>query len=249
MKKIVKMVKILLLITFLSISGIYSNRVLAKTSISTKASSNVKAIKVGDEIALTFAINDLQEVGEGVNAYILTLNFNNKEFEFVKAEGQNGWNSPVYNKISLTTGKIKLVSTRQEFMDETGDVLKIVLKSKQNYPASDSTNISLEDISFAAKIDDKTTKIPITEKLELKLEDEDVEEETPVEEEEYDDEDDVFIDNDEDEDISEDEDSEEEPPVLSDAGKNMIGGVAILIAFLCAIIFYYKYKKINKYIK
>ena len=197
MKKIVKMVKILLLITFLSISGIYSNRVLAKTSISTKASSNVKAIKVGDEIALTFAINDLQEVGE----------------------------------------------------DETGDVLKIVLKSKQNYTASDSTNISLEDISFAAKIDDKTTKIPITEKLELKLEDEDVEEETPVEDEEYDDEDDVFIDNDEDEDISEDEDSEEEPPVLSDAGKNMIGGVAILIAFLGAIIFYYKYKKINKYIK
>lgn len=148
------------IIIFIIICIICANQVaLAKTGIELMASCSNNNLKAGNNITINFEVKNLQEIGDGINAYVFTMNYDANKFEFVKAEGQNGWNSPTYNKNQISTGKMKLVATRGDFTKEANEILKITLKLKQDVTNSDIKQINFKDISFAAKIDGSTSKV------------------------------------------------------------------------------------------
>ena len=147
-----------ILTLFLIIGGVLS---LAKTDASVEATVTYQNLNASDNVSIGIDIKDLEDIGEGINAYILTINFDTNKFEFVKAEGVNGWNNPTYNEKNLKNGKIKFVSTRSDFSKKTGEILKITLKLKDKLTASELNQISFENVSFANKINGSTQKLQI----------------------------------------------------------------------------------------
>lgn len=220
-----KVIRIFVMLMALNIFVASYYQVLAQTSMRMKASLEPKTINTGDEIEVQLSIDDLNEIGDGVNAYVLTLNFNREQFEFIRAEGQNNWNSPMYNQQSLETGKIKMAATRPSFVKEKSEFLTITLKSKQNFTSSNVLDISIIDTSFAAKIDGETVKINIPE---LKIETEG--------------------DKDKEEEETKKQPTQEPPKTLPNAGRKIIGSV-IFIIFIYSIIYYCRYIRLRKYIK
>lgn len=152
-------------ILFLIIGEVLS---FAKTDARVEATVTFQNLNVNNEVSIGIDIKDLQDIGDGINAYILTINFDTNKFELIKAEGVNGWNTPTYNKNNLKNGKIKFVSTRSDFSKKTGEILKITLKLKDNLTASDLNQVSFENVSFANKINGSTQKLQI-ENIDLKL--------------------------------------------------------------------------------
>lgn len=152
-------------ILFLIIGEVLS---FAKTDARVEATVTFQNLNANNEVSIGIDIKDLQDIGDGINAYILTINFDTNKFELIKAEGVNGWNTPTYNKNNLKNGKIKFVSTRSDFSKKTGEILKITLKLKDNLTASDLNQVSFENVSFANKINGSTQKLQI-ENIDLKL--------------------------------------------------------------------------------
>lgn len=146
------------------------NSSFATTEATVEATVAYKNLDDNNEIFITIDIKEFQDIGDGINAYILTLNFDNNKLEFVKAEGLNGWNSPTYNGNDLENGKIKFVATRSNFFKETGEILKITLKTKSNLTSSDLNQISFEEVSFANRLNGNIQKLQV-ENIELKLSD------------------------------------------------------------------------------
>lgn len=145
-------------ILFLTFGGILS---FAVTEAKVEATVSYKELSANNEVIVTIAIKDFQNIGDGINAYILTINFDKNKLAFVKAEGLNGWNSPTYNGNNLENGKIKFVATRSNFSKETGEILKITLKTKDNVIVSDLNQIGFEGVSFANKINNSTQKLQV----------------------------------------------------------------------------------------
>ena len=152
-------------ILFLIIGEVLS---FAKTDARVEDTVTFQNLNANNDVSIGIDIKDLQDIGDGINAYILTINFDTNKFELIKAEGVNGWNTPTYNKNNLKNGKIKFVSTRSDFSKKTGEILKITLKLKDNLTASDLNQVSFENVSFANKINGSTQKLQI-ENIDLKL--------------------------------------------------------------------------------
>ena len=132
--------------------------VSASSNLDINVSVNKDSIHNGEEIVLSLSLSNLRELGDGVNAYVMTLHYDTSQFDFVKAEGSNNWNAPMYNNNSISTGNVKIVSTISNFTTDENEFLRITLKAKQDINNSDA-NVSFDNISFAAKINSKTTKI------------------------------------------------------------------------------------------
>lgn len=164
--KVKFLMPILFILILFMILGVNSS--YATTVATVEATVNYKNLDVNNEIFVTINIKEFQDIGDGINAYILTLNFDNDKLEFAKAEGLNGWNSPTYNSNDLGNGKIKFVATRSNFSKETGEILKITLKTKNNITSSDLNQISFKEVSFANKLNGNTQKLQV-ENIVLKL--------------------------------------------------------------------------------
>ena len=160
-KKIVLIFLVISLIFFIN-----ANKIFAETGVKIAATGKID----NDKNTMTIAVetSDLQEIGEGINAYILTLNYNANQLEFETVSGENNWNSPSYNKESIESGKIKLVATRSDFSKDKGTILRIRLKLKSGISSKDIDAISLSDISFAYKQEDTTDKI-LVDDVQVKL--------------------------------------------------------------------------------
>ena len=145
---------------------LYTNKIFAEVSVKIGAVGKIENEK--NIITIEVETTDLQEIGEGINAYIVTLNYNINQLEFQSASGENGWNKPSYNKESVANGKIKLVATRSDFSKDKGSILKITLKLKDGISLKNIDTINLSDISLAYKQNGKTDNIEVSD-IQVKL--------------------------------------------------------------------------------
>ena len=148
----------ILAIIILIIISSTSTIVFAQSSLNINVVADKSNLKSGEEIIFSMSLSNMEEIDEGVNAYILTLNYNTEQFDFVKAEGANNWNAPMYNTNTISTGKIKFVSTISNFTKDENEFLKITLKAKQQLSNND-IDITIDNISFAAKVNSETSKV------------------------------------------------------------------------------------------
>ena len=133
----------------------------------------------GNTVNLTLELSNIQGNGKGINAFIGTLNFDSTKFELVKIEGLNECNNPSYNLDSSKNGTTKIATTKNVFSKEDGDVIKIVLKAKKDI--NDYSEISITDMSVAAKTNEKTEKILLDNQI-LKINEKKEENNTIIEE-------------------------------------------------------------------
>lgn len=160
-----KKLMLIFLVIFFTIL-LYTNKIFAEVSVKIGAVGKIENEK--NIITIEVETTDLQEIGEGINAYIVTLNYNINQLEFQSASGENGWNKPSYNKESVANGKIKLVATRSDFSKDKGSILKITLKLKDGISLKNIDTINLSDISLAYKQNGKTDKIEVSD-IQVKL--------------------------------------------------------------------------------
>ena len=140
----------ILAIIILIIISSTSTIVFAQSSLNINVVADKSNLKSGEEIIFSMSLSNMEEIDEGVNAYILTLNYNTEQFDFVKAEGANNWNAPMYNTNTntISTGKIKFVSTISNFTKDENEFLKITLKAKQQLSNND-IDITIDKIPNA----------------------------------------------------------------------------------------------------
>ena len=228
-----KVTNILIVAIFFLFFLLYHNQVLAKTSITMKADLENKIIKKEDEVTVNLSLQDFQEIGDGINAYILMFEFNTEQLDFVKVQGQNGWNTPVYNQNTLDTGKMKMAATRSTFIKENGEILKVTLKAKQNFTENSMPDIKIKNISFATKINGKILKTELSDEIELqKIE-------SPKKQ--------LTID-DKKEENNDEKSKTEAKTILPKTGSSRLQ-VLICFIVLSTFVFGFQYKRLNKYLK
>ena len=213
-----------------------SSTVSANSNLDINVSVNKDSIHNGEEIVLSLSLSNLRELGDGVNAYVMTLHYNTSQFDFVKAEGSNSWNAPMYNNNSISTGNMKLVSTISNFTTDENEFLRITLKAKQDINNSDA-NVSFDNISFAAKINSKTTKI-LAKDIKVEFSN-------------------ISNSNENDNSNNSENSNENKKENISNVsnkplpytGKGMTLIITIFIVFFISIIIYVRYKNLKKYLK
>lgn len=146
----------LIILLIMSFAFCY-NEVFAATEIHVSSTLEDSTITSGSEVVINISINKLNGIDGGVNAYIFSLDFGTDDFEFVKIEGQNNWNSPAYNETKLKEGTVKFAATRANFTTQTGTIAKLTLKAKKNL--NNKPKVEIYNISFAGKINNTTQKV------------------------------------------------------------------------------------------
>lgn len=164
---------------FVFLFALQVNYAFASTTINSNIKIDKAIINTNDTINLTLELSNIQGNGKGINAFIGTLNFDSTKFELVKIEGLNEWNNPSYNLDSSKNGTTKIATTKNVFLKEDGDVIKIVLKAKKDI--NDYSEISITDMSVAAKTNEKTEKILLDNQI-LKINEQKEENNTIIEE-------------------------------------------------------------------
>lgn len=164
---------------FVFLFALQVNYAFASTTINSNIKIDKAIINTNDTINLTLELSNIQGNGKGINAFIGTLNFDSTKFELVKIEGLNEWNNPSYNLDSSKNGTTKIATTKNVFSKEDGDVIKIVLKAKKDI--NDYSEISITDMSVAAKTNEKTEKILLDNQI-LKINEQKEENNTIIEE-------------------------------------------------------------------
>lgn len=135
--KIKALIVMLLLITFISLTGIVN---AASVNMSLNSSSKLKA---GDVVTVTLKISSI-DAGDGIDAIVATLDYDKNVFEEVTEdsfEGINKWNVNVYS-----TDTQMFTVTKSSKVNSVSDILKISLKVKDTISV-DSTEIKLKDIT------------------------------------------------------------------------------------------------------
>lgn len=164
--KVTKVKKAILIFVVIIFTILYTNKTFAKTTV--KVNSTAKTEE--NSITISVEIADLQEIGEGINAYIMTLNYNPKQLEFESVVGKNDWNKPSYNKENIADGKIKFVATRSDFSRKNEIIMQMKLKIKDGVSEKNIDKITINDISFAYKQGQETNKV-VANDIQVKLED------------------------------------------------------------------------------
>lgn len=107
-----------------------------------------------NQIQVTLKLSDFANIGEGINAYTGFMKFNTNELEFVEFMNVNNWNNPTYK---ISGNEIKIVSTSNKFLKEDSEIFKAVFNKKVN---KDKYDIEISNLELAAKVNDKTIKVP-----------------------------------------------------------------------------------------
>ena len=162
--KVTKAKKAILIFVVIIFTILYTNKTFAETTV--KVNSTAKTEE--NSITISVEIADLQEIGEGINAYIMTLNYNPKQLEFESIVGKNDWNKPSYNKENIADGKIKFVATRSDFSKKNEIIMQMKLKIKDGVSEKNIDKITINDISFAYKQGQETNKV-VANDIQVKL--------------------------------------------------------------------------------
>ena len=107
-----------------------------------------------NQIQVTLKLSDFANIGEGINAYTGFMKFNSNDLEFVEFMNVNNWNNPTYK---ISGNEMKIVSTSNKFIKEDSEIFKAVFNKKVN---KDKYDIEISNLELAAKVNDKTIKVP-----------------------------------------------------------------------------------------
>lgn len=101
-------------------------------------------------------ILEMENIGEGINAYSGQLSFNTNQLTLMKLEGVNNWNTPLYNEESAKKGNTKIVATSNNFTKNIGTIFVATFEKKTNVVVD---KVEFNDFEVASKIDGKTVKV------------------------------------------------------------------------------------------
>ena len=151
---------ILTLIMLLFTTNVYA----ANDSFKTALSVNNSSVKRGENVTITISLNDISiESGEkGIGAYTASLEFNSSVFEYVKTEGTDKWEAPVYQEKRIVGNTVdgEVVNTNQS-------IGTITLKVKKDATLGETTvkltNFSGSNAETDISSEDATVKITIVD--------------------------------------------------------------------------------------
>ncbi len=140
MKKIVRLVLLVLLVTICMASSVY-----AAISCNITIEAEKKELSKNEEFAVYVKIADIQSE-RGIISLGATLEYDKDSLELVKMEGQNNWETPQAG-FSYNESNGKIVITRNGFAKENENILKLTFKMKES--AKENVTIILKDITVA----------------------------------------------------------------------------------------------------
>ena len=151
---------ILTLIMLLFTTNVYA----ANDSFKTALSVNNSSVKRGENVTITISLNDISiESGEkGIGAYTASLEFNSSVFEYVKTEGTDKWEAPVYQEKRIVGNTVdgEVVNTNQS-------IGTITFKVKEDATLGETTvkltNFSGSNAETDISSEDATVKITIVD--------------------------------------------------------------------------------------
>jgi len=130
-------------ITLLMLNLITFSTVYAVTTLDANLNTITNELKKGQEVEVTFKLDNLNDVKKGINAYKATLQYDDEIFEQVVQKDfscQNNWEGLEYNTVSR-----EFVAFRKVGIKQAQDVVKIKLKVKENVEAT-KTEIKLHNV-------------------------------------------------------------------------------------------------------
>lgn len=141
MKNIRIVVSIILMIAI--IASLTTVKAVDYSGTASLSTSNY--LKAGEEVKVSVKLSALN-AGDGVDAILATLVYDDNVFEKVETKNLEGTNKWEINRYNPDTKKFTM--TRPEKMSTPGDVVVITLKIKQAISV-DSTTIELKDITVS----------------------------------------------------------------------------------------------------
>ncbi len=145
---------ILTLIMLLFTTNVYA----ANDSFKTALSVNNSSVKRGENVTITISLNDISiESGEkGIGAYTASLEFNSSVFEYVKTEGTDKWEAPVYQEKRIVGNTVdgEVVNTNQSIgtitfkVKEDATLGETTVKLTNFSGSNAETDISSEDATL-----------------------------------------------------------------------------------------------------
>lgn len=152
-----KIASVLVIILLLCMTTVHAANDYFKTTLKTDHAQ----AKAEDTVIITIGLKDIAiESGDkGIGAYTAKIGFDSSVFEYVSANGADGWSSPLYQNglITCETNTGKVVNTSQ-------DIARIVLKVKKGAKVGE-TEIKLTNFSGSNgknEIESQDTAIKIT---------------------------------------------------------------------------------------
>lgn len=136
-KKVVGIISVLLL------NLLCVQTVLAASSLNADLNADKQSLKAGEQIELTLAFNNFNDIKKGINAYMGTLEYDTNIFENVVEKNflcLNNWEQFKFNPSNGKLVAIRKVGTK---IDE--NVLKVTLKVKENIGAT-KTEVKIKNI-------------------------------------------------------------------------------------------------------
>ena len=141
-----------------------TNVYAANDSFKTALSVNNSSVKREENVTVTISLNDISiEGGEkGIGAYTASLEFDSSVFEYVKTEGTNKWEAPVYQEKRIVGNTVdgEVVNTNQS-------IGTITFKVKENATLGETTikltNFSGSNAETDISSEDTTVKITIVD--------------------------------------------------------------------------------------
>lgn len=165
MKKVMR--KIIMMIIVIITTIFAYNNVYANDENNAKIRTKIEQKDLGENrIKIEVSISDLENIGEGFNAYSAVLLFEEKDLNLIEIKGGEEWNTPIYNEKTLQEGKTKIVATSNKFINNKGILFTAIFEKKIERAEYD---IKFTEFEVAAKINGETIKV--TEKNQEDIED------------------------------------------------------------------------------
>lgn len=169
MKKIVNIV-ILVVLILVCMNG-KVNAETTNSSAKVSMSTSKKEVNVGEQFSVNIRLSDIKsEIG--ILAFGATLEYDKNQFEIVKMEGLNDWESPkegfTYNSSNGT-----IAITKNGFAKESENIVKITFKVKSasvNKSKISINSITLSDATEPIKVNDISVELTLKETTTTKQE-------------------------------------------------------------------------------
>ena len=160
MKKVVNTI-ILIVLILVSMNG-NVNAEEAKSSANISLNASKKEVNLDEQFSINIRLSNIKSK-TGIIGFEAALDYDKKQFELIKMEGQNDWETPKEG-FSYNSSNGIMVSTKNGFAKESENIIKITFKVKNI--SKNKGNINLKDITLSDS--DKPIKVS-AEGIELTL--------------------------------------------------------------------------------
>lgn len=160
MKKVVNVIGLIVLILVCMMGRVNAEE--AKSSAKVSVSASKKEVNLDEQFSVNIRLSDIKSE-LGILAFGGTLEYDKKQFEMVKMEGLNDWESPkegfTYNSSSGT-----IAITKNGFAKENENIVKITFKVKDtstNKGKITINSITLSDATEPIKASDTSVELTL----------------------------------------------------------------------------------------